>query len=105
MDKIKDQSIEFMNVLPTVKEMLTEKKSSTAESALIWMRHLLQSYSDRLLPTIKDILTTLIDRLNDAESTVVQNVMDILGSISLHDQYFDLVIDKILNMFQKNKEL
>ena len=31
--------------------------------------------------------------------------MDILGSISLHDQYFDLVIDKILNMFQKNKEL
>jgi len=71
MDKIKNSSIEFMNIVPTVKEMLTEKKSCTAESALIWMRHLLEIYSDKLMPIIEDILAKLIDRLNDAEVSVV----------------------------------
>ena len=57
MDKIKNQSIEFMNIVPTVKEMLTDKKSNTAEAALIWMKHLLEIYSENLFPTIEDILT------------------------------------------------
>lgn len=91
MERIKNESVEFINIVPIVKEMLTEKKSSTAESALIWMRHLLEIYSDKLLPIIEDILAKvscifikLIDRLNDAESTVVQNVMDVLANISMH---------------------
>lgn len=46
-----------MNIVPTIKEMLTDKKSNTAESALIWMKHLLETYSESLFPTIEDILT------------------------------------------------
>jgi len=84
-----------MNVVPIVKDMLTQK-NSTAESALIWMNHLLRIYSEKLMPQIDNILSRLIEKLYDAEGTVLQNVMDVLGSISLHDQYFDLVIDKIL---------
>jgi vacuole morphology and inheritance protein 14 len=49
-----------MNVVPTVKEMLTEKNSSTAEQALIWMRHLLQIYAEKMLPTIDDILSKVL---------------------------------------------
>lgn len=46
-----------MNIVPTIKEMLTDKKSNTAEAALIWMKHLLEIYSENLFPTIEDILT------------------------------------------------
>lgn len=60
-----------MNIVPTIKEMLTDKKSNTAESALIWMKHLLETYSESLFPTIEDILTKLIDKLADSESAIV----------------------------------
>ena len=43
--------------------------------------------------------------MNDSEKSVVQNVMDVLTNISLHDQYFDMVIDKILEVFYKYKEI
>lgn len=56
MDKLKDSSKEFIDIMPTIQKMLKEKNSNTAEKALVWMRHLLQTYSDKLLPTIDDIL-------------------------------------------------
>lgn len=31
--------------------------------------------------------------------------MDVLTNISLHDQYFDMVIDKILEVFYKNRDI
>ncbi len=31
--------------------------------------------------------------------------MKVLGSISMHEKYFDLVIDKILDVFYYNQEL
>jgi vacuole morphology and inheritance protein 14 len=43
--------------------------------------------------------------LNDSEKSVVHNVMDVLTNISLHDQYFDMVIDKILEVFYKFREI
>ncbi|CAD8081924.1 unnamed protein product [Paramecium primaurelia] len=104
MEKVKNQSVEFMNIVPTIKEMLTDKKSNTAESALIWMKHLLETYSESLFPTIEDILTKLIDKLADSESAIVQNIMDVLANISMHSQYFEIVIDKILTMLHKNQE-
>ncbi|CAK95056.1 unnamed protein product (macronuclear) [Paramecium tetraurelia] len=104
MDRIKNQSVEFINIVPTIKEMLTDKKSNTAESALIWMKHLLEMYSESLFPTIEDILTKLIDKLADSESAIVQNIMDVLANISMHSQYFEMVIDKILIMLHKNQE-
>ncbi|CAD8103694.1 unnamed protein product [Paramecium sonneborni] len=104
MDRVKNQSVEFMNIVPTIKEMLTDKKSNTAESALIWMKHLLEIYSESLFPTIEDILTKLIDKLADSESAIVQNIMDVLANISMHNQYFEIVIDKILMMLHKNQD-
>ncbi|CAD8132656.1 unnamed protein product [Paramecium pentaurelia] len=104
MERVKNQSIEFINIVPTIKEMLTDKKSNTAESALIWMKHLLEIYSESLFPTIEDILTKLIDKLADSESAIVQNIMDVLANISMHSQYFEIVIDKILIMLHKIQE-
>jgi hypothetical protein len=31
------------------------------------------------------ILTRLIDRINDAEGPVMENVMEVIGTISMHD--------------------
>jgi vacuole morphology and inheritance protein 14 len=64
MEKTKESPpVEFMEIMPVIKEMLTVKKSNTAESALIWMRNLLQLFSSKLLPTINDVLSKLIEKL------------------------------------------
>lgn len=106
MDKSKENPpSEFMDIMPVIKEMLTVKKSLTAESALIWMKNLLQIYSHKLLPQFNDVLPILIEKLQDSEETVIQNVIDVLGNISLHEDYFHLVIEKILENFHLNKDV
>ena len=55
MEKVKNDSIEFMSLFNVVKDMLN-KKDNTAEQALVWMDHLLRIYSEKLLPTIDGIL-------------------------------------------------
>lgn len=40
--------------------MLKDKNSYTAEKALDWMKYLLQSYSDKILPMIDSILDNVI---------------------------------------------
>ena len=52
-----------MKIVLTIKEMLTDKKSNTAESALIWMKHLLEIYSESLFPIIEDILTKVFENI------------------------------------------
>lgn len=43
--------VNFNKVMPLLKEMLAEKKStSTSESALKWMKFLLENYNDKILP-------------------------------------------------------
>lgn len=60
--------------------MLTDKKSNTAESALIWMKHLLEIYSESLFPTIEDILTKVF-------------IMR-LASLSINWQILNLLLSK-----------
>ena len=55
MEKVKNDSIEFMSLFNVVNYMLN-KKYNTAEKALVWMDHLLRIYSEKLLPTIDGIL-------------------------------------------------
>jgi len=106
MDKTKDNPpSEFMDIMPVIKEMLTVKKSNTAESALIWMKNLLQIYSHKLLPQFDDVLPILIEKLQDSEESVIQNVIDVLGNICLHEDYFHSVIEKILENFHLNKDV
>lgn len=103
MDKTKDSPpSEFMEIMPVIKGMLVVKKSDTAGSALIWMKNLLQIFSHQLLPQIDDVLPILIEKLQDSEDSVIQNVIDVLGNISLHEDYFHLVIEKILENFHSN---
>ena len=53
----KEESVNFAKVMPKLKEMLAEKKStSTSESALRWMKFMLQNYNDKILPQIKEII-------------------------------------------------
>lgn len=49
------------------------------------MHILFNNYSAEVLATINDILSNLIDKLHDADVSVVENLMDLLGSISLHE--------------------
>lgn len=103
MDKTKDSPpSEFMEIMPVIKGMLVVKKSDTAGSALIWMKNLLQIFSHQLLPQVDDVLPILIEKLQDSEDSVIQNVIDVLGNISLHEDYFHLVIEKILENFHSN---
>ena len=41
MDNMKEANKEFVDIMPTIQDMLKEKNNSTAEKALQWMRHLL----------------------------------------------------------------
>lgn len=51
MEKVKYTSKEFVNLFPVVKDMINQK-TSTIEQALVWMDHLLRTYSEDLLPNI-----------------------------------------------------
>ena len=84
MEKVKHTSIEFMNLFPVVEGMLTQKKI-VAESALLWMDHLLRIYPEHLLPVIDSILSRVFEKLNDAEGSVLKGVMKVMGSVCLHD--------------------
>jgi hypothetical protein len=56
----KEETINFSKVMPLLKEMLSEKKStSTSESALRWMKFMLENYNDKILPEIEDIIEKL----------------------------------------------
>jgi len=56
--------------------MLSEKKStSTSESALRWMKFMLENYNDKILPEIKEIIEKLVEKLCDSN---VKNVNSII---------------------------
>lgn len=62
--------------MPLLKEMLAEKKStSTSESALKWMKFLLENYNDKILPEFNEIIEKLVEKLCDAN---VKNVNSII---------------------------
>lgn len=106
MEKTKDNPPnEFIEIMPVLKEMLIVKKSSTAESALIWMKNLLEIFSHKLLPVFNDVMPLVIEKLQDSEESVIQNVIDVLGIISSHEAFFPNVIEKILENFHSNKEV
>ncbi len=72
----KKQNINFAKVMPKLKEMLAEKKSSsTSESALKWMKFMLENYNDKILPEIKEIIEKLVSKLCDSN---VKNVNSII---------------------------
>ena len=43
--------------------MLKEKNNQTAEKALMWMRHLLNTQTEKLKPMIENILENVIETL------------------------------------------
>jgi hypothetical protein len=102
MQKVKSTSGDFANLFPVVKEMLNEK-NTIVEYALVWMDHLFRIYPEKLLTEIDSILSRLFEKLSDAEGPVLQGIMKILGTVCVHDQYFDLIIEKILYVFHDSK--
>ena len=46
--------------------------------------------SPQLFPIIDEILQKLIEKLYSWDGDIVQSVIDVLGKISLYEQYFDL---------------
>lgn len=105
MDNIKrEEPINLNKVIPLLKEMLSERKSSsTSECVLTWMKFLLENYNDKILKEINDIIQKLVEKLCEGNT---KNVMAIIENVSFTEQYFDLVIDKLLSLlFTKSTEL
>ena len=66
------------------------------------MKFLLENYN-KILKEINDIIQKLVERLCEGNT---KNVMAIIQNVSFTEQYFDLVVDKLLSLhFTKNTEL
>ncbi len=97
----KEERINFEKVMPLLKEMLSEKKSSsTSETVLRWMKFMLENYNDKILPQINDIIEKLVEKLCDANNT--KNVISIIESTTVTGEYFDLLIEKMLVLLFNN---
>lgn len=66
------------------------------------MKFLLENYNDKILPEINDIIQKLVEELCDGST---KNVMGIIENVSLNEQYFDLVIEKLLTLLFQNKAI
>ncbi|KRX07492.1 Armadillo-type fold [Pseudocohnilembus persalinus] len=97
--------IDTEDIWQILKNMFGSKKGKTAEKSLQWMRSLLKNNqkNQKTFPAIDEILKKLIDKLNNFEGDQVQNVLDVLGNI-MNDQYFDKVIENILNVCYNGKK-
>lgn len=87
--------------MPLLKSMLNEKKSSTtSESVLTWMKFLLENYNDKMLPDINDVIQQLVEELCGGTAKTVKGIIE---KVSLNENYFDLVIAKLLSVLFQNK--
>lgn len=59
------------------------------------MKFLLENYNDKIHPEISDIITKLVEKL--CEGTT-KNVAAIILNVSFTEQYFDLLIEKMLSL-------
>ena len=67
--------------MPLLKEMVSEKKStSTSESALRWMKFMLENYNDKILPEISDIIEKLAEKLCSSNT---KNVIEIIENTTV----------------------
>ena len=72
----REETINFSKVMPLLKGMLSEKKStSTSQSTLRWMKFMLENYNDKILPQINDIIEKLVEKLCDSTG---KNVISII---------------------------
>jgi hypothetical protein len=95
----KEESVNFAKVMPKLKEMLAEKKSSsTSESALRWMKFMLENYNDKILPEIKEIIEKLVSKLCDSN---VKNVNSIIEKTAVREEYFELLVQEMLFLLLK----
>lgn len=82
----REETINFSKVMPLLKNMLSEKKStSTSESALRWMKFMLENYNDKILPQINDIIERLVEKLCDPSG---KNVIEIIENTTVTEEYF-----------------
>ena len=82
----KEETINFSKVMPLLKEMLSEKKStSTSESVLKWMKFMLENYNDKILPQINDIIEKLVEKVCESHG---KNVISIIENTTVTEEYF-----------------
>ncbi|EWS71066.1 MHCK/EF2 kinase domain protein (macronuclear) [Tetrahymena thermophila SB210] len=104
LEKLKDKSGKFSEAMPMLQQMLDEKRESTAQSALVWMRQLIKYYNKNKSAQINQVLSQLIAKLYDSDS-MVENVMEVLGNILKDKENFDLVIGQILKACFQNQKI
>ena len=73
----REETINFSKVMPLLKGMLSEKKStSTSQSTLRWMKFMLENYNDKILPQINDIIEKLVEKLCDSTGKNVISIIE-----------------------------
>jgi len=58
-----------------------------------------------MLLFVDDTLKILIEKLEDNDYMIVQSVMELLGIITTYEKYFNSVIEQIISVFYKNREI
>jgi vacuole morphology and inheritance protein 14 len=103
VQKSNGANLEFKGIINTLKDMLHNNKATTTEAALIWMKQLINMFSDHVMPLLEDIIQRVIEKLQDSEEIIVQNAVDLLGTLSLFENNFKAIISKILNVFHNEE--
>jgi hypothetical protein len=57
------------------------------------MKFMLENYNDKILPETKEIIEKLVEKLCDSN---VKNVNSIIENTTVREEYFELLIEKML---------
>jgi hypothetical protein len=99
----RDEPINFVKVIPILKEVLSEKRiTNTSEYAINWMKFMLESYQEKLIPDIKEIVEKIMEKIYESNG---RNIYDIIENMKIREEYCDILIERMLAfMFQRGSE-
>lgn len=69
--------------------------TTLSECVLQWTNFVLENFSHEILPSINDTIVNLIKKICESNSN---NVLSLIENVSMKQEYFDLVIDKLLQI-------
>lgn len=87
IDKVeKEVPINIVKIVPLLKEALSEKKASmTSESALNWMKFMLQIYEGKMIPGMMEIVGQVMEKIYEGTA---KNLNEIIAIMKSKEDYF-----------------
>jgi len=100
-----ENSFELPPLLATLTEELMSNDMATKMASLRWINMLLEKRPNDMNAFISDILPVLLKALSDPSDPVVLLNLQVLSRISLHKTEFQLVLNAVLGLFAKDRNL